>query len=97
MSKKNEDFYIGETIYKIDYDIFEMFLCEEEKKYFIEWYKSKNYNVNCDWLPFYKLEDDIISYYITKNGRVTFRIPATEYIKKYKIKERDIKLKSIGI
>jgi len=39
----------------------------------------------------------IVTYYITRTGHITVRIPVDEYTAKYKVKERDKKLESIGI
>lgn len=80
---------------QIDYDILETFLCEEEKQYFIEWDKKCMDAVG--GYGYDQLTHSIVTYYITRTGHITVRIPVYEYIAKYKAKERDKKLESIGI
>lgn len=80
----------------IDYDILYTFLSDDEKEHhFTEWDK--------DWMKavggygYDKVTHSIITYYITKTGHITVYIPYDEYVSKYKAKQRDNKLTSIGI
>lgn len=80
---------------QIDYDILETFLCEEEKQYFIEW--DKEWMKAVGGYGYDNITHSIITYYITRTGHINVQIPVDEYIVKYKVKERDKKLESIGI
>lgn len=80
----------------IDYDILYTFLSDEEKeKYFVEWDK--------DWMKavggygYDKSTHSIMTYYITKSGHIRVYVPYDEYVSKYKAKQRDNKLTSLGI
>jgi len=86
--------YTREEI-KIDYDILETFLCEEEKQYFIEW--DKKWMDAVGGCGYDNITHSIVTYYITRTGHINVNIPVDDYIAKYKAKERDKKLTSIGI
>jgi hypothetical protein len=80
---------------KIDYDILETFLCEEEKQYFIEW--DKNWMNAVGGYGYDNITHSIVTYYITRTGHINVQIPVKDYIALYIAKERDKKLESIGI
>lgn len=80
---------------QIDYEIFYTFLCEEEKQYFIKW--DKEWMDAVGGYGYDKKTHSLVTYYITRTGHIRVRIPVDEYTAKYKAKERDKKLESIGI
>jgi hypothetical protein len=80
---------------KIDYDILETFLCEEEKQYFIEW--DKEWMDSAGGYGYDNVTHSIVTYYITRTGHISVNIPMKDYMALYAAKERDKKLTSIGI
>lgn len=80
---------------KIDYDILETFLCEEEKQYFIEW--DKKWMDAVGGYGYDNVTHHIVTYYITQTGHINVNIPVDDYMALYAAKERDKKLISIGI
>ena len=68
-------------------------------KYFIPFYVKKKNNTSLSGIKngYDSLTHNIVTYYITRTGHIRVRIPVDEYTAKYKAKERDKKLESIGI
>lgn len=80
---------------QIDYEIFDTFLCEEEKKHFVKW--DREWMDAVGGYGYDKETHSLLTYYITKNGHITVYIPVDEYLAKYNAKEREKKLISLGI